>query len=329
MSFTTRLLVSTLLISACGDPYQQGMSTATDGTETSESSSGSSGTTETTGPTTGLATVSGPTTDSTASTDPTTSVDTTTAPGESCDDGKLNQDESDIDCGGSCAPCGGDAMCGSNSDCASLNCDSGTCFPLVRSCLDLYNWKSDLPSGDYPLDPDGDGEKPLQFYCDMDPMDPGWTAILSDAFDPAPDEGLWDPAVAGTCGTLGAIIGPFGTGDTLALDFTALQVPHTELRVNAEAVIIDDWDLFDDDSLKILLDGVEIFSQACDEPVKETCGQENDICGDPMFRDAELFVTAGPVAHDTDAIALSFTSSLKEPIENEAWGLDKVTLFVR
>lgn len=320
MSATLRLLVPALLLSACSDPYMQGMSTATDGTGTSES--GTTETGETTGPSTGLATVSGPSTDSTG---PTTG---TTGQAESCDDGKHNQDESDVDCGGTCAPCVGDAKCGSNADCASGKCNGGTCFPLVRSCLELYQWNADLPSGDYPLDPDGDGADPLIFTCDMNPDDPGWTVVFTDAFEPAPDD-AWDPATTGTCGSLGTILGPFGMGDTLHLDLTAQRVPHTQLRITAEVAIIDSWDLFDYDSFQILLDGVEIFSQQCDEPVADTCGQMTDICGDPGFDDAELPISVPPVPHETDAIALAFTSNLNEPIEKEAWGLDKVAVAVK
>ena len=48
-------------------------------------------------------------------------------PLESCTDGIRNQDETDVDCGGSCPGCGLGDSCDVDSDCISYNCESGTC----------------------------------------------------------------------------------------------------------------------------------------------------------------------------------------------------------
>src|SRR5690606_29395605 len=49
------------------------------------------------------------------------------APG-TCADGVENQDETDVDCGGTtCDPCGIGQRCSGGSDCTTGNCDSGTC----------------------------------------------------------------------------------------------------------------------------------------------------------------------------------------------------------
>ncbi len=53
---------------------------------------------------------------------------------ETCNDGLLNQDETDVDCGG--ATCNGCALgedCNLASDCASQSCSGGVC---VASCID-------------------------------------------------------------------------------------------------------------------------------------------------------------------------------------------------
>lgn len=42
---------------------------------------------------------------------------------EHCSDGILNEDETDIDCGGACAACDLSELCNANSDCASNYCD--------------------------------------------------------------------------------------------------------------------------------------------------------------------------------------------------------------
>ena len=45
----------------------------------------------------------------------------------SCRDGVRNGDETDVDCGGSCAGCGGGTQCGVDGDCAVGVCMNGTC----------------------------------------------------------------------------------------------------------------------------------------------------------------------------------------------------------
>ena len=49
-----------------------------------------------------------------------------------CDDAELNGDESDVDCGGSCAPCVNGAACMAGADCVSGACDT-TCGPWLAT----------------------------------------------------------------------------------------------------------------------------------------------------------------------------------------------------
>jgi hypothetical protein len=46
---------------------------------------------------------------------------------ETCSDGIQNQDETDVDCGGSCGSCADGLSCNSENDCASDYCLDGTC----------------------------------------------------------------------------------------------------------------------------------------------------------------------------------------------------------
>jgi len=61
-----------------------------------------------------------------------------TAGGGACDDGMQNQDETDVDCGGTCgASCEGGEDCSDNGDCVSDACgDDGTCQGGVAWCSD-------------------------------------------------------------------------------------------------------------------------------------------------------------------------------------------------
>lgn len=47
--------------------------------------------------------------------------------GAACDNGVLDGDETDVDCGGSCSPCGNGDACSVDADCQSGTCDAGTC----------------------------------------------------------------------------------------------------------------------------------------------------------------------------------------------------------
>ncbi len=48
-------------------------------------------------------------------------------PPPTCGDGGLSGDETDVDCGGSCPPCGPGRMCGGPDDCAGVPCVQGVC----------------------------------------------------------------------------------------------------------------------------------------------------------------------------------------------------------
>lgn len=67
---------------------------------------------------------------------------------ESCMDGKKNGSETDVDCGGSCGPCGADAACQQNSDCSNSKCIAGLCTTCPLDTNLLFN-------GDAESDPSG------------------------------------------------------------------------------------------------------------------------------------------------------------------------------
>lgn len=52
-----------------------------------------------------------------------------------CQDGILNGQETDMDCGGSCGPCANTKKCGGNGDCQSGNCVSGSCIEIPKGPL--------------------------------------------------------------------------------------------------------------------------------------------------------------------------------------------------
>lgn len=62
-----------------------------------------------------------------------TTSSTGTPPEPTCQDQLKNQDESDVDCGGSCSACSEGQTCNTALDCASMACVAGTC--VSTSCL--------------------------------------------------------------------------------------------------------------------------------------------------------------------------------------------------
>lgn len=140
MALVLRRVASALtlaLVSSCFSPLGNGSDS--DPASDTGSSVGEASTAAETG-STSPPTGEGPTTEaSSGSSAPTGSVDTdtgssTTAP-ESCIDGVQGGDETDLDCGGSCAPCEADQGCQDNGDCVSMACLAGACVGTPE-CLD-------------------------------------------------------------------------------------------------------------------------------------------------------------------------------------------------
>ena len=56
-----------------------------------------------------------------------------------CADNEQNGDETDVDCGGGCSPCGDGKSCAGNEDCSSGQCSGGTCEPKGGVTLEPVN----------------------------------------------------------------------------------------------------------------------------------------------------------------------------------------------
>ncbi len=81
-------------------------------------------------------------------------------PAETCSDGLMNQDESDVDCGGVCgATCTPGEMCTDTGDCTTALCTMGTCDPLP-TCDDgaLNGTETDVDCGGTMCNPCDTGE---------------------------------------------------------------------------------------------------------------------------------------------------------------------------
>ncbi|MGE3635362.1 MAG: hypothetical protein AB7P00_36000, partial [Sandaracinaceae bacterium] len=68
--------------------------------------------------------------------------------GGTCSDGAQNQDETDVDCGGSCGACGSGLACLATTDCASgASCTGGRCRPASCGNTTLDGTETDVDCG--------------------------------------------------------------------------------------------------------------------------------------------------------------------------------------
>ncbi|MBL0215369.1 MAG: hypothetical protein IPQ07_15965 [Myxococcales bacterium] len=101
----------------------------------------------------------------------------TDAPLASCTDQVLDGDETDLDCGGSCGPCGVGKVCNSAGDCDASICDARICR-VARHCRELHLAFPALGDASYVIDPDGAAAgTAVTTYCDMSTDGGGWTLV--------------------------------------------------------------------------------------------------------------------------------------------------------
>lgn len=145
-----RWVLGGVLVGGCFDPGEvdetSGGSTTTGPGSTSVGMTSSVDTTE--GPDPGSASGTGSTGPSSTGPEPTTgdsgsgssssgADSSSSGMPASCVDGLVNQDETDVDCGGSiCDPCENGQACGVSGDCLSTSCDGGLCVDYCAAgCL--------------------------------------------------------------------------------------------------------------------------------------------------------------------------------------------------
>jgi hypothetical protein len=80
---------------------------------------------------------------------------------DSCQDGKKNGSESDVDCGGTCPRCQGGQICNSRDDCHTARCVANTCQSCVNPATDC-GFEKDGVTGCFCRD---NAQKPGEKMC--------------------------------------------------------------------------------------------------------------------------------------------------------------------
>jgi hypothetical protein len=213
--------------------------------------------------------------------------------------------------------------------------ESGTPWPACpvgpASCLEILELDPGAPDGDYTVDPDGAGEAPrMRVRCDM--TNGGFTILSVLAFDGGKSagfvgtDGKETPVdTASKCATsLGAMLGGAGIlgggGAYTQRHFALYGIPHEELWLSLEYVVIDSWDK---EEALVLVDGQVGYREKFDSADATT-----NICAGKK-RDHGSIPVSLRVPHTEPTALVRITSTLDSGPDDEAFGVRNLILRIR
>lgn len=199
-----------------------------------------------------------------------------------CEDGTANGDETDVDCGGSCAAlCTGGQGCNLDEECTTGRCHpgTGTCQPN-RSCLSHLGDNPDAESGLYMIDPDGEGgDDPFEVYCDMET-----------------DGGGWQFVSAVDASTGGVIFGDVFCTDTTIAGNCRGRIHASQVSGGGQVLVVDDdndqWVRYEGWSGDAN-SGLRYFSRELTLTASSDCGNADNTCGAVLDSDLRVGRTSG------------------------------------
>lgn len=218
------------------------------------------------------------------------------------------------------------------TDTTDIKCSDEDGAPSVpRSCLDILTCDPAAMDGEFEIDPDGTGgAAPFAVTCDL--SGGGWTLIYTEDFSLGDSSG-WK-GIAGiktpvdttsSCKSaysemLGgyAILG--GDGAFTAQTFSLRSIPHTEVAVRLDYVVLDSWDA---ERALVYIDGTERYSAVFngDDAIADVCGGIRTDLGPQSV--------AIQTEHLAATVTVNVTSTLDQAAIDESFGVDNVDLRIR
>lgn len=196
--------------------------------------------------------------------------------------------------------------------------------PVFANCQQAAASDFASPAGAYLLDPDSaDGIGAVEVLCEED----GWMSLSSvEDFERGWAVG-WSSAAVDQDSSCHNVFGNalggyrrFGSGASTQKVFDFSGVPHREVQLSLDFIVIDSWD--DGDAARVFIDGTLVFEQGMGgSATTNQCGAE--------------FTDRGPVqisylgTHSADTLTLSVSSTVDQGAEDESWAIDNVVVRVR
>jgi len=222
-----------------------------------------------------------------------------------------------------------------------------------------YTYVGSTGDGVYLIDPDGEGgAAPYEATCDM--TNGGWTRVALNTFedqshnlgDPLNPDSGWSWAVTpGTCGAYGSIM--WTSNGYTEKRFTWPAVPHTDVRLDVDYIVIDSWDpwtgSFDagyvnlgDDAdfgpeppdglyVQVVTGGSNALNDPPDGTQTVLDGTWSNQCGGGGDENS-VHVTLTLPGHADDYAWVRGSSTLGSSFggdPTEEWGLDNVAIWVK
>ncbi len=203
--------------------------------------------------------------------------------------------------------------------------------PAAASCGEILSRYPQVADGVHTVDPDGYGPYPsLSVTCDM--SGGGWTVISREDFGKE-GAGGWHspdgvPTRVDTSSTCAASYGPMlgGLGilgrraETLKA-FDLRHIPHTELRVSMDYIVLEGWD---SESAVVYVDNVERYRSAFNHRMAP-----GNVCGNAKRKDHGPQPVEVRVAHSANSTQVRVTSTLDAGAKDKAFGVDNVVVRIR
>ncbi len=197
-----------------------------------------------------------------------------------------------------------------------------------ESCQQILTEAPGAPDDTYTLQTTG---APFEATCDM--SGGGWTLAYEEDFESSVGA-EWNLNVRTACGYWGRwILGGYNGTSPSSYENAIMPdvvgtiplggIPHTEVKSRTWSIIVDSWD---NHALAVNHDGSQVWRQTLYWSDGITPGRS--WCGRTWWLEGIRQIDASS-AHSRDTLSLTYLPESDQVINDEAWGIDSVEVWVR